>query len=178
MHTGRWLFTVAFCTAGFAGTWLMATYVRLDAHTAVVVAAFVATVILAPLGWWGSKTVRTQESEHSDMVLPIDAAAAERPPQPASGIEQAIELYARTLPDYDRMIGPDHPDTLTLRNNLACAYHTAGRIDEAIELYARTLPDCERVLGPDHPDTLTLRNNLGCAYQAVKKDQDVGTDHG
>ena len=53
------------------------------------------------------------------------------------------------------MLGADHPDTLTSRNNLAGAYQSAGRLDEAIPLYEQTLADRERVLGADHPDTLT-----------------------
>ena len=76
-------------------------------------------------------------------------------------------LYERTLPDSERVLGADHPDTLTSRNNLAGAYASAGRLDEAIPLSERTLADRERVLGADHPDTLTSRNNLAYAYQSA-----------
>ena len=62
------------------------------------------------------------------------------------------------------MLGPDHPDTLASRNNLATAYQEAGRAAEAIPLHEQTLADRERVLGPDHPDTLASRNNLAIAY--------------
>ena len=62
-------------------------------------------------------------------------------------------------------LGPDHPDALASRNNLAGAYQDAGRLDEAIALYQQNLNDCTRVLGPHHPDTLTSRNNLAGAYQ-------------
>ena len=65
----------------------------------------------------------------------------------------------------ERLLGPDHPDTLTSRNNLAIAYRDAGRAAEAIELHERTLADMERLLGPDHPDTLASRNNLANAYR-------------
>ena len=58
------------------------------------------------------------------------------------------------------MLGPDHPDTLTSRNNLASAYQSAGRLAEAIPLFERELADRERLSRPDHPDTLTSRNNL------------------
>jgi hypothetical protein len=51
------------------------------------------------------------------------------------------------------VLGHDHPDTLTLQDNLAGAYRYAGRLEQAIPLYERTLADRERVLGPDHPDT-------------------------
>ncbi len=67
----------------------------------------------------------------------------------------------------ERVLGPDHFDTLTARNNLAGAYEDVGRFGEAIELYERVLADQEQVLGPDHPDTLTTRNNLAVAYRSV-----------
>ena len=66
-----------------------------------------------------------------------------------------------------RVLGPDHPDTLTSRNNLAGAYQSAGDLGRAIPLYEQTLTDRERVLGPDHPGTLTSRNNLASAYRSA-----------
>ena len=64
-------------------------------------------------------------------------------------------------------LGPDHPSTLTARNNLAGAYQTAGRLDEAIPLHEQNLEDRTRILSPHHPDTLNSRNNLAGAYQAA-----------
>jgi tetratricopeptide (TPR) repeat protein len=78
---------------------------------------------------------------------------------------QAIQIGVPLLADYERALGPDHPDTLASRNNLAAAYQAAGRAAEAIPLLERTLADSERILGPDHPDALTARNNLALAYQ-------------
>ena len=93
-------------------------------------------------------------------------ATTSPPPTLAAGrLEQAIPLLERTLADCERILGPDHPDTLASRNNLAAAYQAAGRLEQAIALYERTLADRERVLGPDHPDTLTSRNNLAAAYR-------------
>ena len=63
------------------------------------------------------------------------------------------------------MLGADHPDTLSTRNNLATAYRAAGRTAEAITLHEQNLADRERVLGADHPDTLATRNNLATAYR-------------
>ena len=57
----------------------------------------------------------------------------------------------RLVADQERVLGPDHPDTLTARNNLAIAYRGAGRPDEAISLHEQALAARERVLGPDHP---------------------------
>ena len=77
----------------------------------------------------------------------------------------AIHYGQLLLADRERVLSPDHPDTLRSRNNLAYAYQVAGRTAEAIPLLERTLADFERVLGPDHPNTLNSRNNLAMAYQ-------------
>ena len=80
---------------------------------------------------------------------------------------QAVRIAEPLLADQERVLGPDHADILTSRNNLALAYRAAGRADEAIPLQERTLADRERILGPDHHGTLTSRNNLAIAYQAT-----------
>lgn len=64
--------------------------------------------------------------------------------------------------------GPDHPDTLTSRNNLAGAYHASGDLGRAIPLYEQTLTDSERVLGGDHPRTLAYRDNLAYAHRSAR----------
>jgi len=63
------------------------------------------------------------------------------------------------------VLRPDHPGTLTSRNNLAAAYRAAGRAAEAIPLHEQALAALERVLGPGHPYTLTSRDNLAAAYR-------------
>ncbi|MFE1230612.1 tetratricopeptide repeat protein, partial [Streptomyces sp. NPDC058745] len=63
--------------------------------------------------------------------------------------------------------GPDHPDTLMSRGNLASAYQAAGDLVRAIPLYEQTYADSVRLLGKDHPNTLTSRNNLACAYESA-----------
>ncbi len=76
-------------------------------------------------------------------------------------------MHEQTLAARERALGPDHPDTLTSRNNLANAYQEAGRAAEAIPLHQQALAAFERVLGPDHPSTLISRNNLAAAYRAA-----------
>ena len=60
----------------------------------------------------------------------------------------------------ERVLGPEHPDTLTDRANLARWTGRAGDPAAARNQYAALLPVVERVLGPEHPDTLTERANL------------------
>ncbi|MFE4612008.1 tetratricopeptide repeat protein, partial [Streptomyces niveus] len=59
-----------------------------------------------------------------------------------------------------RVLGEDHPSTLTSRNNLAYAYESAGDLGRAIPLYEQTLTDSVRLLGEDHPTTHVVRDNL------------------
>jgi hypothetical protein len=54
-----------------------------------------------------------------------------------------------------RVLGPDHPDTLTTRNNLAYWRGEAGDASGAAAATEQLLADSLRVLGPDHPHTLT-----------------------
>ena len=49
----------------------------------------------------------------------------------------------RTLANCQRILGPEHPDTLTSRGNLASAYRAAGRLAESLPLYERALADAD-----------------------------------
>ena len=64
------------------------------------------------------------------------------------------------MPLRERVLGPEHPDTLTTRNNLAAWRGEAGDAAGAVAAFAELLPLRERVLGPEHPDTLATRHNL------------------
>ena len=55
------------------------------------------------------------------------------------------------------MLGPDHPDTLATRSNIAHWTGQTGEARGALERFEALRPDQERVLGPDHPATLTSR---------------------
>ena len=58
------------------------------------------------------------------------------------------------------MLGPDHPDVLTTRDNIAAWTGQCGDAAAALRLFRELLPDQVRVLGPDHPDVLTTRDNI------------------
>jgi tetratricopeptide (TPR) repeat protein len=77
----------------------------------------------------------------------------------------AMMFGERLVADAERLLGPDHRDTLGARNNLAAACQAAGRLTAAIPLFQQVLSARERLLGPDHPETLTSQNNLAVSYQ-------------
>jgi len=72
------------------------------------------------------------------MILAASYRAARR-------IAEAIQLGERVLTDSERILGPEHPDTLRARMLLAASYRGAGRTDEAIELQEQVLapPLCQ-----------------------------------
>jgi tetratricopeptide (TPR) repeat protein len=83
------------------------------------------------------------------------------------GVLEAVAVGEPLTADLERVLGPDHPETLHAAHSLAAAYRAAGRVAEAIPLIEQTLVGRVRVLGPDHPDTLALQNALAAAYQEV-----------
>jgi hypothetical protein len=58
------------------------------------------------------------------------------------------------------VLGADHPNTLTTRQNIAYCTDETGHREEALRLFEELLPDRVRVLGADHPDTLVTRHNI------------------
>jgi hypothetical protein len=71
----------------------------------------------------------------------------------------ACDLYVALLPQYVDVFGPEHPETLNIRHNIAWAWDAwdpAGARDQ----YAALLPIAERVFGSEHPETLKSRHNL------------------
>ncbi|MER6914858.1 tetratricopeptide repeat protein [Streptomyces sp. NPDC000594] len=107
----------------------------------------------------------TGEHDTTDTAHVLDRVATYRQGQGTPAL--AVPALQRALAARKRVLGKDHPGTLTSRNNLALAYQSAGDLDRAIPLHQATLTDAERVLGQDHPNTLSSRNNLALAYQSA-----------
>ena len=59
-----------------------------------------------------------------------------------------------------RLLGEDHPDTLTSKDNLAVTLYTLGDLPAARALHEQVLDARRRVLGKEHPDTLVSMSNL------------------
>jgi tetratricopeptide (TPR) repeat protein len=79
------------------------------------------------------------------------------------GMESA-ELAAAVS---QRLLGPEHPDTLTSANNLAGALRELGDVESARRLFVDVYDTRQRLLGPEHPDTLLSGNNLAGALLDV-----------
>ncbi len=74
--------------------------------------------------------------------------------------DKAQEMAEASLQARVRILGEDHPDTLSSMTNLASTYQEQGRLAEAEELLIQVLKTEKQELGEEHPDTLASMNNL------------------
>lgn len=77
----------------------------------------------------------------------------------------AEHILREVLTEQERTLGPEHPDTLATRNNLANALSHQGKYAEAETEYHAVLALKEKVLGPEHPDTLRACFDLARCLQ-------------
>ena len=65
-----------------------------------------------------------------------------------------------------RVLGYEHPSTLSSMGNLVSTYRKQGRWKEAEELFIQVIETKKRVLGREHPSMLTSMANLASTYQS------------
>ena len=112
-------------------------------------------------------TLREQCGAEPDAQATVEALNCESAKRYAEGHYAEAGQAAGIAYRYaERVLGAEHPGTLTSLHNLAFLYQAQGRHGEAEPLYRRALEGYERVLGAEHPDTLTSLNNLAFLYQA------------
>lgn len=107
-------------------------------------------------------------------------------------VAAAISEYNTLHTIAAELLGPNHPDTLAIRSNLAYWRGESGDHTGAAAAFEQLLDDYVRVLGPDHPDTLSTchsrawwlgetRNPAGAvtAFEALLTDRTrvLGPDH-
>jgi eukaryotic-like serine/threonine-protein kinase len=76
----------------------------------------------------------------------------------------AIRQYELALALRNRVLGPDHPNSIETTNSLALAYLDTGRLAQSILLLEDALKRCKAKLAPDDPLVMITMGNLGHAY--------------
>ncbi|USP76210.1 kinesin light chain 3 [Curvularia clavata] len=79
--------------------------------------------------------------------------------------KEAEELNVQVMQTRKRVLGEEHPNTLTSMGNLASTYWRQGRWKEAGELFVQVMQMRKRVLGEEHPDTLTSISDFASIYR-------------
>ncbi|KAJ5765936.1 hypothetical protein N7520_005495 [Penicillium odoratum] len=75
--------------------------------------------------------------------------------------EEAEVMYRRALEAQEKVLGREHPDTLTTVSRLGLVLSNQGKYGDAEAMHRRCVEGSEKVLGCEHPDTLINFGNLG-----------------
>lgn len=75
----------------------------------------------------------------------------------------AEKIHGEALELRNKVLGPEHPDTLRSRNGLAIALYSQGQYKEAEQMYRQALELQRKVLGSEHPETFRSRHDLANA---------------
>jgi tetratricopeptide (TPR) repeat protein len=107
------------------------------------------------------------EDKLARMLMRLGCLALDHLVELGDSMPRAIAIGEPLIADLDRLLGPDDPDTIRARNDLARAYRETGRVADAVPLVEQVLAARERLFGADDPRTLASRNNLASAYRAT-----------
>ena len=126
-------------------------------------AAVIEDAIPADTGTPGTWQTCTELLPHAQAALADDSDGMARMVRylgSSGSYTAARDLQRRILDARERVLGPEHPDTLTARHNLARWTGQAGDPAAARDQFAALLPVRERVSGAEHGDTLAARHEL------------------
>src|SRR6266550_1601340 len=82
-------------------------------------------------------------------------------------LPQAELFLKRALKTYEKILGPEDPQTATCLGNLAGAYWNMGDYAKAESLFTRVLAIREKVQGAEHRDTAKSIELLAALYVTV-----------
>ena len=143
--------------------------VRLSAQSEASLAGTAAYLSLA-LTWGGSYVAACEVAEAGlkrNHELPEDHEIVLRLRERRASARWFLGQYAEAETEYRqilaaqlRVLGPEHPDTLTTRHDLATVLAADGKPAEAEAEFRQVLAARQRVLGPHHRSTLATRHEL------------------
>lgn len=84
-------------------------------------------------------------------------------------LDQAEEQFLRALEGYDRVLGPEHDKTLSVRCALASLYELQKRFDESMALHQEVLDIRRRTFGEMHPSVHNSLHNMANLLMAQGK---------
>ncbi|PGG95437.1 hypothetical protein AJ79_10066, partial [Helicocarpus griseus UAMH5409] len=74
--------------------------------------------------------------------------------------KDAEELEMQVMKIMKRVLGTEHPDTLTSMDNLAYTLKSLGSVEDAVALMKMCVQLHSKNLGSEHPDTLSSSQTL------------------
>ncbi|MFF3330584.1 tetratricopeptide repeat protein [Streptomyces sp. NPDC002888] len=86
---------------------------------------------------------------------------------------EAGEVHRAVAAERERLLGPDHPDTLASRYEVAFTLSRTGRAADALREYKHVAAARIRALGADHPDTLAVRQEMAYVLGQLGRHEDA-----
>ena len=80
-------------------------------------------------------------------------------------LNNAEQLEIQVMDMRKKLLGAEHPDTLTSMADLAITYRDQGRWNEAEQLDVQVMETRKKLFGTEHPKTLTSMANLASTYR-------------
>jgi Tetratricopeptide repeat len=127
----------------------------------------------------GRRAGRASDGDEKEGAWGGASRHADQHGQPASTYrnqgrwQKAEELDVQVMETSSRVLGAEHPSTLTSMANLASTYRNQGRWQEAEELDVQVIKTRKRVLGAEHPSTLTSMANLAWTLKYQDRDDEA-----
>jgi tetratricopeptide (TPR) repeat protein len=106
--------------------------------------------------WWSR--VRYEETDNSERVAAASTLAQAR--EGEGRYAEAERIIREVLGVSRRVLGEEHPDTLTHASNLAKSLWNQGKFAGAERIHREVLGARKQVLGEEHAATLTSGSNL------------------
>jgi hypothetical protein len=133
----------------------------LDAFFLVLEKPFDFTAFVsARIDWW-RKLVDLWKRHQPEGARSLDTLSGLAAMLHAQGrYREAEDVERQIFQSSERVLGPDHPDTLTSMSSLAQTLYAQGDLGGARKLHEQVVEAMVRLLGQEHPDTLTSMNNL------------------
>jgi hypothetical protein len=85
--------------------------------------------------------------------------------------EAAEEMNRRALAGREKVLGMEHPSTLTSVYCLAYLLYSRRQLQQAAILYRRALSGYQQTLGPTHPTTLACDGHYSSMLQEMKDEE-------
>jgi tetratricopeptide (TPR) repeat protein len=82
---------------------------------------------------------------------------------------EAEALFKRAFASTNTQLGPEHPEVLTINQNIASVYWRQGRYKEAEELCRRVLTGRGKVLKANHPNILETMHTFATVYRLQER---------
>ena len=83
--------------------------------------------------------------------------------------QEALLLEGRVIKMREKLLGPDHRDTLNIKHNHALTLEKLKRYKKAEKLEEEVIERCKRIFGPNHKDTLESKFNNAYALSKLGK---------